>query len=533
MARFCPLDQRLSPSEYARAADRMFMLSFANSSSTRTMTRNGQMICNRRPLPGRRTNILRSEFLPQRVPSVFIGLGGPSCAKHNSFRSEKGHPGAGNVSQTRQLTSGNPSLEGFRTALRNARDVHPDLVDAGARGDVQRLVVGVAELYVGDELGREDRAQMLALGRYDPHPACGRFPDVALDVDLQAVGDSGSRIAADVDEHAAVRDGVVGQDAIAPHVLVAAAVRVENFLVGRQGEAVRIRDVVDDAGDLAGLDHVDALEVEALARVLLAQAQAAVGVGEVDGAVALDDDVVRAVELPAFEAVGEDGALAVLLDPVDRPSGPGRDDEPALPVEGEPVRADHVELLEQGIARVLPVGLLEAHSPDVGPGVAAAMHVDGRFAPGRELVDHVGGDVAQQQVAALLDPDEALGKPEAALHQLQPGVGGHQGVERRVESHDGGLVALHLSACSAGPESGGEQDCGGNRRVLHETLYHIPRILPISAMYWPAFRPSATTVSSPFSMAWRKPCKPSLTQCMRRMGELRTFLRVSTSSLNS
>src|SRR5882724_1855355 len=413
-------------------------------------------------------------------------------------------------------------------ALWYARDVRPDLVDAGARGDVQGLVVGIPELDVGDQLGGEDRAQMLALGRYDPHPACGRFPDVALDVDLQAVGDSGSRIAADVDEHAAVRDGVVGQDAIAPHVLVAAAVRVENFLVGRQGEAVRIRDVVDDPGQLAALDHVDALEVEALARVFFAQAQAAVGVGEVDGAVLLDDDVVRAVELPAFEAVGEDGALAVLLDPVDRPSGPGRDDEPALPVEGEPVRADHVELLEQGIARVLAVGLFEAHAPDVGPGIAAAMHVDGRLARGRELVDHVRGHVAQEQVAALIDPDEPFRKPEAALHQLQPGVGGHQRVERRIQSHDGGLVALGLRTCPAGYERRSEQDCGGNRRVFHEFLAHIPRILPISAMYWPAFRPSATTVSSPFSMAWRKPCKPSLTQCVRRMGELRTFLRVST-----
>src|SRR5882762_7065304 len=310
---------------------------------------------------------------------------------------------------------------------------------------------------------------MLALGRYDPHPARRRFPDVALDVDLQAVGDSGSRVAADVDEHLAVGHRVVGQDAIAPHVLVAAAVRVENFFVERQRQAVRVGDVVDDAAHLAALDHVDTLEVQALARVLLAKAQAAVGVGEVDRAVALDDDVVRAVELPAFETVGEHGALAVLLDPVDRPSGPCRDDEPALPVEGEPVRADHVELLEQGIARVLSVGLLEAHAPDVGLGVAAAMHVDGRFAPGRELVDHVRGDVAQEQVATLLDPDDALGEPETTLHQLQTCVGGYQCVERRVEPHDGGLVRLHLSARSAGSESRGEQDCGGNRRVLHET----------------------------------------------------------------
>src|SRR6267143_6540015 len=157
-------------------------------------------------------------------------------------------------------------------ALRYARDVRPDLVDAGARGDVQGLVVGVAELDVGDELGREDRAQVLALGRDDPHPARSGFPDVPFDVDLQTVGDSGGRIAADVDEHTAVGHGVVGLDTVAPKVLVAAAVRVEDFFVGRQGEAVRVRDVVDDPAHLAALDHVDALEVQALARVLFAQA---------------------------------------------------------------------------------------------------------------------------------------------------------------------------------------------------------------------------------------------------------------------
>src|SRR5437762_1387095 len=439
-----------------------------------------------------------------------------------------------------------------RRALRNARDIHTDLVDAGARGDVQGLVVGVAELDVGDELGCQYRTEMLAFGRDDPNPARRRFPDVAADVHLQAVGDSGSRIAADVDEHLAVGHRVVGQDAIAPHVLVAAAVRVENFFVGRQGEAVRVGDVVDDPAHASALDHVDALEVQALARVLLAKAQAAVGVGEVDRAVFLDDDVVRPVELLAFETVGEDGALAVLLDPVDRPSRPGRDDEPPLAVEGEPVRADHVELLEQRIARALAVGLLEAHAPDIRLCVAAAVHVDRRLAPRRELVNYVRGHVAQEQVAAFLDPDDAigepetalyqrafldpddaLGEPEAALYQLQPGVGGHQCIERRIEPHDGALVALCLHARSASCNGRDEQDCSGNRGVFHEILPHIPRILPISAMYWPAFRPSATIVSSPFSMAWRMPCSPSLTQCGRRMGELRTFLRVSTSSLNS
>src|SRR6266851_3188680 len=76
-----------------------------------------------------------------------------------------------------------PSFDDAAMSLRNSRGVHPDLVDAGARGDVQGLVVGVAELDVGDELGREDRAETLSFWRDDPHHARRRFPDVPLDVD--------------------------------------------------------------------------------------------------------------------------------------------------------------------------------------------------------------------------------------------------------------------------------------------------------------------------------------------------------------
>src|SRR5262245_45340831 len=115
--------------------------------------------------------------------------------------------------------------------LRDAGDVHPDLVDAGARGDVERFVIDVAELDVGRELRRQHGPEVLALWRNDPYAARRSFPDVAVDVDLQAVGDPRRLVAADVDEHLAVGNGVVGEDAVAAHVLVAAAVRVQVFLV--------------------------------------------------------------------------------------------------------------------------------------------------------------------------------------------------------------------------------------------------------------------------------------------------------------
>src|SRR5467141_22120 len=207
MARFCPLDQRLSPSEYARAADKMLMLSFANSNNTKTMTRNGQMICNRRPLPGRRANVLCSGFCPRRVPSIPIGLISqllfwlwnalqgaqpsissalpkPRPAQGSPARSITRSAGRAdteklgmsvkpyttrqviprwNAGMTGRSRSSLQSLVALATGLRNARGIHPDLVDAGARGDIQGLVVGVAELDVGDELRGQYRTQMLAL----------------------------------------------------------------------------------------------------------------------------------------------------------------------------------------------------------------------------------------------------------------------------------------------------------------------------------------------------------------------------------
>ncbi len=59
-------------------------------------------------------------------------------------------------------------------------------------------------------------------------PPAGDSQTFPLMSTLQAVGDSRSRIPADVDEHLAVGHRVVGQDPVTPHVLVAAAVRLES-----------------------------------------------------------------------------------------------------------------------------------------------------------------------------------------------------------------------------------------------------------------------------------------------------------------
>ena len=57
----------------------------------------------------------------------------------------------------------NPRIFIVPQALRQTRRVHPNLIDARPRRDIESLPVGIAEFDVGGELGRENRAQMLAL----------------------------------------------------------------------------------------------------------------------------------------------------------------------------------------------------------------------------------------------------------------------------------------------------------------------------------------------------------------------------------
>ena len=97
------------------------------------------------------------------------------------------------------------------------------------------------------------------------------------------------------------RLGVDSEDELAVGIPVA---DVEPALVGREGEPVGACQLVGDERDLTVAHAVDAAERELRVR----------GVGEPEGWVGEEerpiravDEVVRAVQPPAFVAVGEDG----------------------------------------------------------------------------------------------------------------------------------------------------------------------------------------------------------------------------------
>ena len=137
---------------------------------------------------------------------------------------------------------------------------------------------------------------------------------------------------------------------------------------------------VHDARERAvGVDAVDALLVQ-----LEVLALRIARVGEVDAALAVDGEVVGAVEPLALIAVGEDGAPAVLLDaghaPAARAAVAFAGDEQAVAVEGEAV----------------------------GGGGVRPVHRD--RSPASELQRAVRGDVLEEQVAVRMP-----GRPLAEL----------------------------------------------------------------------------------------------------------------------
>src|SRR5215210_484787 len=146
-----------------------------------------------------------------------------------------------------------------------ARDLHPHAVDRRRGRDVQRLPVVVAPVHVADGLGDLDRPEVLPLGRED-HDASGAGDvDIAVLVELHAVDEVALLEARGADvlgEHAPVRKLMVVADVEDADVRPVGVVDVEQRLVRREAEPVRLHEVLDEELQLAAVrrNPVDALE---------------------------------------------------------------------------------------------------------------------------------------------------------------------------------------------------------------------------------------------------------------------------------
>src|SRR4051812_16833483 len=275
-----------------------------------------------------------------------------------------------------------------------ARDLHAHAVDRRRGRDVQGLPVGVAPVQVADRLGHLDRAEVLALGREDQDAVGAGDVDVALLVELHAVDEVTLREVGGADalrEHAAVREPVVGPDVEDANVRTFCVVDVEERLVHREAEAVRLREVVDEKLQVAaaGGDSVDALEVEILLALEPEAGHTPVGrVGEDDRAVAGDDHVVRAVQLLALPVGGDRLASSIRLLADDGAGDVLADDEVAVIVERHAVAlVTRVAQHRDTVGRVPAAALVGRHVTEVERPIGHPDRALRECEPCRDLLD--------------------------------------------------------------------------------------------------------------------------------------------------
>src|SRR6266511_4355192 len=201
-----------------------------------------------------------------------------------------------------------------------ARHLHPDPVHRRRARDVELGPVVAPPVEVPGVLGHLDHAEVLRLGTDHPDPARPRHVDVAALVALHPVRDPLlDHAPADVlEEHPPVCDRAVGLRVEDPDVRPRRVVDVQERLVRREAEPVRLLEVVDEELRVAaaGPDPIHALEAELAVALDAEHRHAPVPrVAEVDRAVVRDDHVVRAVQLLALVAGPHHLLDAVLLIP--------------------------------------------------------------------------------------------------------------------------------------------------------------------------------------------------------------------------
>src|SRR6266511_888731 len=277
-----------------------------------------------------------------------------------------------------------------------ARHLHPDPVHRRRARDVELGPVVAPPVEVPGVLGHLDHAEVLRLGTDHPDPARPRHVDVAALVALHPVRDPLlDHAPADVlEEHPPVCDRAVGLRVEDPDVRPRRVVDVQERLVRREAEPVRLLEVVDEELRVAaaGPDPIHALEAELAVALDAEHRHAPVPrVAEVDRAVVRDDHVVRAVQLLALVVGGDDfpaAPRAVRIDAHERAGRVLAHKQLTVGVEGHPVA------LVAGPHHLLDAVLLIPAPPDVA------------------------GHVAEEQEPSLLVPDRSLGEGEARRQLL-------------------------------------------------------------------------------------------------------------------
>src|SRR5438552_1470371 len=269
-------------------------------------------------------------------------------------------------------------------------------------------------------LRTDDRSEMFSFGRKDPESAGARGIDVAEAIDFQSVPSVFARLAGCVEKSGFVCERSVWLNFVTQDdfFLVVPIVNVEIFLVGREREPIRARQIGAYEFQFAMDQAVDAAEWKLLAPIVEKLRQAERRIGKVERAVGAINEIVRAVEPLALVANGDHGQLAVIIKSRNAAIAVFVDRDAALGVEVQSVRT----------------GL--AVFADIGAGISTVRPIDGNALAFRPAIDQIVIGIAEEKIITFAHPYGALGELESAGKFFDLRVGGDDGVENRVFADD-------------------------------------------------------------------------------------------------
>jgi len=295
------------------------------------------------------------------------------------------------------------------------RNFYTQPIDRRGCSDVQTLQIIIAKNEIRTLLGHLDHAERSGGRIKNVDPALGAAPDVALRVDLHAVGHAGSA-AGGFGPDDAIGERPIELHVVAADVEAATVVNVELRFIERKAEPVRPSDLVGEQGKFARLriNAVDATEVHfALTRDAVNWAAARPRIGKVDRAITFDHDVVGAVEF-ASAIMGGDHFDAIIGEGVKRCWIPPRDPACAMFAgDDNGLRVERVSVSQVTVSAQL--------------GCAAFAII--LLFPAINRIPH---DVAKDERLLLGMPDRAFGKVEAGGDLFELGIGRDKGGEGRV-----------------------------------------------------------------------------------------------------
>ena len=178
-----------------------------------------------------------------------------------------------------------------------------EFVNGFCGGDIQRAVVGIAPSKIRRLFRQNDGAEMMSGGIPDPDSLGPGDIEIAVAIQLHAVGNTALGGAGFAGKDATVAQGTIGMEIVDADIALIAVVDIKLLAVRRKSQAVGLREVLREKADFAfGAEAIDALEGDFL---FFVGRQIQGWIGEIDGAIRTEDDIVRAVEALAFEVVGE------------------------------------------------------------------------------------------------------------------------------------------------------------------------------------------------------------------------------------